>query len=76
MSRAIMHQSVYKRFEAGEVLIYDRLRAYRPSNLKCHVDFSHYYTPNNGEPPQPQCVADDIELKWASRKQANAVAKS
>jgi hypothetical protein len=71
-----MHQSVYRRFEAGEVLIYDRLRDYRPSNLKCHVDFSYYYAPNSGAPPQPQCVADDIELKWESRKQANPAPES
>jgi uncharacterized protein (DUF2235 family) len=62
VSRAIMHQSVYARFEADEVLLYDHLGRYRPANLKNHVDFAHYY---DGSPDvAPQCVADDVESRY------------
>ena len=43
VSRAIMHKSVYARFEAPEVVLYDHLGRYRPINLKNHVDFAHCY---------------------------------
>jgi hypothetical protein len=57
-----MHKSVYRRFEAGSVLLYDRMAAYRPDNMRVHVDFKHYF---DGSAAQlPQCVADDIEQKW------------
>jgi hypothetical protein len=62
-----MHRSVYRRFEARLVLLYNRLEPYRPANLKCHIDFAHYYELEKGEARDPQCVADDIETKW-SRK--------
>jgi hypothetical protein len=61
-SRSPMHISVYRRFEAGPVLLYDRLSAYRPDNMRVHVDFRHYF--DQTEPEAPQCIADDIELKW------------
>lgn len=61
-SRSPMHKSVYLRFGARQILFYDRLIAYRPDNMRVHVDFKSYF---NGSPgTQPQCVADDIELKW------------
>jgi hypothetical protein len=57
-----MHKSVYRRFEAGSVLLYDCIAAYRPDNMKVHVDFKHYF---DGSAAQlAQCVADDIEQKW------------
>jgi hypothetical protein len=61
-SRAIMHRSVYARFEALEVLLYDRFGKYRPPNLRNHVDFAQYYdgTPNLA----PQCVADNVEDRY------------
>jgi uncharacterized protein (DUF2235 family) len=40
---AIMHRSVYRRFDLKEVLLYDRLEPYRPNTLKTHVDFARYY---------------------------------
>jgi hypothetical protein len=62
VSRAIMHKSVYARFEAGEVVLYDRLGEYRPLNLKDHVDFAHYYDGSPGA--ASQCVADDVESRY------------
>jgi Uncharacterized alpha/beta hydrolase domain (DUF2235) len=62
ISRAIMHKSVYARFEAGEVVLYDHLGEYRPVNLKDHVDFAHYYDGSPGA--APQCVADDVESRY------------
>jgi hypothetical protein len=61
-STSPMHKSVYRRFEAGPVLLYDCMAAYRPDNMRVHVDFQHYF--NQSEVQPPQCVADDIELKW------------
>jgi hypothetical protein len=40
---AIMHRSVYRRFDLREVLLYDHLGAYRPNTLKTHIDFAQYY---------------------------------
>jgi len=33
-SKSPMHQSVYRRFEAGSVPLYDRMAAYRPNNMR------------------------------------------
>ena len=61
-SKSPLHKSVYRRFEAGSVLLYDRMAAYRPDNMRVHVDFKHHF---GGSAAQlPQCVADDIEQKW------------
>jgi len=68
LSRAIMHRSVYQRFEAGQVVLYDRLGLYRPSNLACHVDFQHYYDGSKKAPSEPQCVADSVEQRWLKRQ--------
>jgi hypothetical protein len=38
-----MHKSVYRRFEAASVLLYDRMATYRPDNMRVHVDFKHYF---------------------------------
>jgi uncharacterized protein (DUF2235 family) len=43
--RAVIHSSVYKRFDLPEVQVYDRLKPYRPSVLRNHVDFERYYEP-------------------------------
>src|SRR5258706_9343833 len=66
-SKATMHKSVYRRFDAGQVLIFNRIESYRPANLRTHIDFKQYFGPGtaNASPAQnPQCVADDIETKW------------
>jgi hypothetical protein len=62
LSEAPMHKSVYRRFEAGPVLLYDRMDDYRPDNMRIHVDFMHYF--DSSPPHPPQCIADDIEQKW------------
>jgi hypothetical protein len=38
-STSPMHKSVYQRFTAGAVLVFDRIAPYRPVNLRTHVDF-------------------------------------
>jgi hypothetical protein len=63
-STSPMHKSVYRRFAAKEVLLYDRIGAYRPDNMRVHVDFRQYF--DSGQTQAPQCIADDIEAKWAS----------
>jgi hypothetical protein len=62
-SKSPMHKSVYQRFdfEAGSVLLYDRIGEYRPDNVRIHVDLKHYLI---GSTADPQCTADDIEQKW------------
>lgn len=62
ISRAPMHRSVYERFAAGPVLLYDRFENYRPDNMRVHVDFRHFFGP--GPSRTPDCVADNIEDKW------------
>ncbi len=62
LSSSPMHKSVYRRFEAGPVLLYDHLATYRPDNMRVHIDFRHYFDHSAAQPPQ--CVADDIEMKW------------
>jgi hypothetical protein len=62
-----MHTSVYRRLAGDPVLLFDRIAPYRPVNLARHIDFKQYYDSDAGEakPAQdPQCVADDIEMKW------------
>jgi len=61
-STATIHKSVYRRFEAGPVLLYDHLGAYRPQNMRVHVDFQHYFDGSSAQPPQ--YVADEVEEKW------------
>jgi len=67
-SQAPMHKSVYARFEAEPVVLYDQLGLYRPDNLRPHVDFAHYFTGATRPAGGPQCDADPIEYKWEQRK--------
>jgi hypothetical protein len=72
---AIMHKSVYRRFAAGPVVLFDTIGNYRPANMNEHVDFVQYYDPNIKDPKAAdpaQTMADDIEGKWAKAKAANA----
>ncbi len=62
VSTSPMHRSVYQRFEAGPVLLYDRMEDYRPENMRVHVDFKHYFDHSTRQ--APKYVADDIEFKW------------
>jgi uncharacterized protein (DUF2235 family) len=71
-TEAIMHKSVYRRFEAGAVVLFDEIGKYRPANMSAHVDFIQYYDPDvqDPKPADPaQTIADDIEEKW---ERANA----
>lgn len=61
-SSSPIHKSVYRRFEVGPVLLFDRMAAYLPDNMRVHVDFRHYF--DQSAPQPPKCIADDIELKW------------
>jgi hypothetical protein len=66
-SRSPMHNSVYQRFGYDTVLVFDRMKSYRPVNLQTHVDFKQYFVPGAagiGPAQDPQCVADDIEARW------------
>jgi hypothetical protein len=47
-----MHKSVYQRFdfEAGSVLLYDRIGEYRPDNVRIHVDLKHYLIGSTADP--------------------------
>jgi hypothetical protein len=78
--KAIMHKSVYRRFAAGPVVLFDKLGTYRPANMKDHVDFVQYFDPNSKDPrpadPETSQVADDIEYKWERKRTADAAAKT
>jgi Uncharacterized alpha/beta hydrolase domain (DUF2235) len=72
---AIMHKSVYARFGAGPVVLFDTTDKYRPANMNEHVDFLQYYDPEirDPKPADPtQTTADDIEGKWDRGKAGNA----
>ena len=40
---AVVHLSVYNRFDLEAVQIYDQLVPYRPNTLRTHADFAKYY---------------------------------
>jgi Uncharacterized alpha/beta hydrolase domain (DUF2235) len=74
---AIMHKSVYRRFAADPVVLFDEIGKYRPTNMSEHIDFIQYYDPDVQDPKTAdpaQTVADDIEGKWerASTKAADS----
>lgn len=60
---AVMHRSVYQRFDLSEVQLYDHMAPYRPETLRNHVDFAAYY--KDGAPfpaasgKDPKAVAAD-----------------
>jgi len=60
-----MHKSVYERFVAGPVTLFNKQGLYRPANLASHVDFAQYFdgTLDPQLTTDPKCVADDIESK-------------
>jgi hypothetical protein len=64
VARAPMHKSVYARFAAPAVLIFDQMGLYRPSNLRTHVDFAPYFNSSSNGSRSTTCIADDIEGKW------------
>jgi len=58
---AIMHRSVYERFDALEVLQYDVTQPYRPITLAQHIDFMNAYTPGGVRNPNPVAMAMYVE---------------
>jgi hypothetical protein len=58
--QAIMHRSVYERFDAQEVLQYDVMQAYRPPTLRQHVDFIDAYK-GGARSQDPVAVAMYVE---------------
>jgi hypothetical protein len=67
VAQSPMHKSVYERFAALAVLIFNQTGLYRPTNLRTHVDFAPYFVGgSNGPGPNPPktCIADYIEAKW------------
>ena len=40
---AVIHRSVYERFDLNAAPDYDEIRAYRPETLKTQTDFAPYY---------------------------------
>jgi hypothetical protein len=72
-TEAIMHKSVYRRFAAGSVVLFDTTGKYIPANMSAHVDFAQYYDPNikDPKPADPaRTIADNIEEKWERTKHA------
>ena len=62
-----MHKSVYERFDAFRISLFDTVGQYRPPNMSGHVDFGQYYDPQNPNPKPanpPQAIAEDIESRW------------
>jgi uncharacterized protein (DUF2235 family) len=43
LSVAIMHRSVYQRFDMPAVQVYDLVKAYRPETLRLHKHFAPFY---------------------------------
>jgi hypothetical protein len=71
ISEAAMHLSVYARFKEAEVVQYDVSAPYRPLNMKCHVDFAHYYT-GGPAPAGQKAIADHVEYRWEKLKASQA----
>ena len=46
ISKATMHESVYRRFDLRKAFEYDAWAPYRPRTLRNHVDFARYYEPD------------------------------
>ncbi len=70
---AVMHKSVYHRFAAGPVTVFDAIAYYRPQNVNAHVDFVQYFDPEVSDPQPadpPRCIASDIESLWNKQREA------
>jgi hypothetical protein len=71
-----MHKSVYRRFAAEPVVLFDTTGRYRPQNMSVHVDFAQYYDPNAKDPQPadpPQAIAFDIETLWERHLEAGKI---
>jgi uncharacterized protein (DUF2235 family) len=76
-TEAVMHRSVYERFDLKAVPVYDRMRAYRPQTLSYHSDFARYYltdAPSSANSlNEATAMADDPEIIAARLRSAGAV---
>lgn len=61
--KAILHRSVYERFDAPEVIHFDEVKPYRPATLSHHVDLQSAYVEGGKRDPNPKCVAEHVESK-------------
>jgi hypothetical protein len=68
-TQAIMHKSVYQRFAAGPVVLFDTTGNYVPANMNAHVDFVQYYDPNIKDPKLPIRLGPS---QMTSRENGNA----
>ena len=66
-SRAVMHRSVYARMAAATVVQYDTLSAYRPDNVRNHIDLGSFWTGQPLSQEKWQAFADDVEARWQRR---------
>ena len=57
---AIMHRSVYRRFDERAVQVYDSMTRYRPETLAIHVDFESYYEPGAAFPATSLATATTV----------------
>jgi hypothetical protein len=57
---AIMHRSVYRRFDERAVQVYDSMTRYRPQTLAIHVDFESYYEPGAAFPATSLATATTV----------------
>jgi uncharacterized protein (DUF2235 family) len=68
---AVMHPSVYQRFDLDAVPVYDVVRPYRPDTLSTHVDFARFYGTGTPFPANSMkyatALADDPEAITVQR---------
>ena len=68
-ANAVMHRSVYERFDLPAVQLYDHMGSYRPETLRDHVDFAEYYKDGAPFPAasgrDPKAVAADLPGRGA-----------
>jgi hypothetical protein len=64
---AIMHRSVYRRFDERAVQVYDSMTRYRPKTLAIHVDFESYYGPGAAFPATSLATATTVAGKPPDR---------
>jgi Uncharacterized alpha/beta hydrolase domain (DUF2235) len=63
-NKAVMHKSVYRRFAAGPVVIFDRLGLYRPAKMKDHVDSDHYFDWRDAEHDDARTLAEKFLVRF------------
>lgn len=70
---AVMHRSVYSRFDLPEIQLYDHFGSYRPNTLRTHADFARFY--DEGAPfpaTSAQSATADAEEPGSHKKVVQA----